>query len=69
MKTEIWKPHGMTINGEKMYIAARRKDISKPLHGGNVEQCGEYISDRDAVQMQCDRLNAETYTGQQEVTT
>lgn len=60
-KAGTWKPHSMTINGETKHIAARVKDPSKPTHAGNIENHGEYTTDRDAVQALCDKLNAEIY--------
>lgn len=32
-----WKVSNQYINGEKVYIALRIRDISQPQHGGNVE--------------------------------
>ena len=53
-----WKAYsGMQIDGVNHYIAGRQLDLSKPLHGGNVEYHGDYSKDRDAVVALCDRLN------------
>ncbi len=56
MKSE-WKVSSQRIDGEKMYIALRILDTSKPEHGGNVETKGEYSIDRDSVQHLVDELN------------
>jgi hypothetical protein len=56
MKSE-WKPYSNVINGEKMYIAGRQLDADSPLHSGNVEFCGQYEKDRDAVLARCEGLN------------
>lgn len=54
-----WKPYSQVIGGVSMYIAGRQKDMSKSLHGGNIEFTGGYSEDRDAVAAVCDRLNRE----------
>ena len=54
-----WKVSSQYINGEKMYIALRIRDISQPQHGGNVETKGEYSTDRTSVQALVDKLNRE----------
>ena len=58
MKSE-WKVSSQRIDGEKMHIALRVLDTSKPVHSGNVETKGEYSPDRDRIQHLVDRLNAE----------
>lgn len=54
-----WKVSYQYINGEKVYIALRIRDISQPQHGGNVETNGEYSTDRTCVQALVDKLNRE----------
>lgn len=54
-----WKVSSQYINGEKVYIALRIRDISQPQHGGNVETKGGYSIDRGSVQALVDRLNRE----------
>lgn len=54
-----WKPYSQVIGGVSMYITGRQKDMSKPLHSGNIEFAGGYSEDRDAVVAICDRLNNE----------
>lgn len=54
-----WKPYSQRIDSVMMYIAGRQKDMSQPLHGGNVEYAGGYSAYRDAVVAVCDRLNEE----------
>ncbi len=54
-----WKVSSQYINGEKVYIALRIRDISQPQHGGNVETKGEYSTDRTSVQALVDKLNRE----------
>ena len=56
MKSE-WKVSSQYIGGERMYIAMRILDTSQPQHGGNVENRGEYSTDRDTVQALVDALN------------
>lgn len=41
------------------YIVARQKDISKPMHSGNVEHYGEYSEDKTGLQEIADKLNKE----------
>ena len=56
---EKWKPYSQVVNDQRMYIAGRQKDMSKPLHSGNIEYVGGYETDRDAVVTVCDKLNSE----------
>lgn len=39
------------------YIVGRLKDVSKPVHGGNVEYYGKYGEDRNEKQQIADKLN------------
>lgn len=39
------------------YIAARTRDVSKPVHSGNLEYSGEYSEDKKMVQELVDKLN------------
>ena len=55
----IWKPFSQVIGDERKYIAGRQLDLTKPLHSGNVEYDGEYITNREAVEVVCEKLNAE----------
>ena len=52
-----WKVSSQRIGGEKMYIAMRVRNESRPVHGGNVETSGEYSADKESVQALVDRLN------------
>ena len=52
-----WKVSSQYINGEKVYIALRIRDISQPQHGGNVEIKGEYSTDRTSVLALLYKLN------------
>lgn len=54
-----WEPYSQMINDQYMYIAGRQKDLSKPLHSGNIEYAGGYAVDRAAVAAVCDILNSE----------
>ena len=54
----IWKPMSNLIDGKLMYISYRKQNILEPLHGGNIEQAGEYTTDRESVVRLCDALNA-----------
>ena len=53
----MYKVFSNVINGDKMYIAGRIKDESKPLHSGNVEYVGNYENDRDIAQQKADEMN------------
>jgi len=57
MSNGTWKVYSNVIGDKKMYIAGRQKDMSKPLHSGNVEYSGEYEVDRDVTQRRVDELN------------
>lgn len=37
----------------------RQKDVSKPMHSGNVEYYGEYSEDKTGLQEIADKLNEE----------
>ena len=54
----IWKPMSNLIDGKLMYIPYRKQNNLEPLHGGNIEQAGEYTTDRESVVRLCDALNA-----------
>lgn len=54
-----WRIMSQDINGRRMYIAGRQKDLSQPLHGGNVEYRGGYTEDRAAVEVVVAELNSE----------
>ncbi len=53
----VWQVFSQTINGEKQYIVGRQIDMSQPLHGGNVEFCGDYTTDRESCEKTADYLN------------
>jgi hypothetical protein len=53
-----WQIMSQVINGQKMYIAGRQKDLTQPLHGGNVEYRGMYTDDHDVVEQRVAELNA-----------
>jgi len=53
-----WRILSQDINGRRMYIAGRQKDLSEPLHGGNVEYCGMYSDNRDGIERRVEELNA-----------
>ena len=44
-----WQIMSQVINDRKMYIAGRQKDVSEPLHGGNVEYHGAFSDNRDEI--------------------
>jgi len=56
--TGPWQIMSQVINDRKMYIAGRQKDVSEPLHGGNVEYYGMYSDNHDAVEQRVAELNA-----------
>lgn len=47
--TGDWQIMSQVINDRKMYIAGRQKDVSEPLHGGNVEYHGAFSDNRDEI--------------------
>lgn len=53
----IWKVFSQVIAGEKQYIVGRQTDMTKPLHSGNIEFCGDYTADRAACEKTADYLN------------
>lgn len=53
-----WQIMSQVINDRKMYIAGRQKNLTQPLHGGNVEYRGMYTDDHDAVEQRVAELNA-----------
>ena len=53
-----WRVFSQVIEDRRIYIAGRLRDPTQPLHGGNVEYCGEYTTDRDAVEARVAELNA-----------
>lgn len=54
-----WKPYSQMVGDTRMYVAGRQKDMSQPLHGGNIEHAGGYSENRDAIILVCDNLNEE----------
>jgi len=56
--TGPWQIMSQVINDRKMYIAGRQKDISEPLHGGNVEYYGMYSDNHDRIEQTVAELNA-----------
>lgn len=54
-----WKTYSQYIGDRWLYIAGRQLDMSKPLHGGNVEYANGYTEDEASVVELCERLNAE----------
>lgn len=54
-----WKVTSNLIGGEKVYAAYRLRDVNEPDHSGNREFAGEYIENKEAVQVIVDALNAE----------
>ena len=53
-----WRILSQDINGRRMYIAGRQKDLSEPLHGGNVEYHGMYSDNHDRAEQTVAELNA-----------
>ncbi len=53
-----WRVFSQVIDDRRMYIAGRLRNPTQPLHGGNVEYSGEYMTDRDAVEARVAELNA-----------
>lgn len=53
-----WRVFSQVIEDRRIYIAGRLRDPTQPLHGGNVEYAGEYMTDRDAVEARVAELNA-----------
>ena len=53
-----WRVFSQVIEDRRIYIAGRLRDPTQPLHGGNVEYSGEYMTDRDAVEARVAELNA-----------
>jgi len=53
-----WRILSQEINGRMMYIAGRQKDLSEPLHSGNVEYHGMYSDNYDRVEVLVADLNA-----------
>lgn len=53
-----WRILSQEINGRMMYIAGRQKDLSEPLHSGNVEYHGMYSDNYDRVEALVAELNA-----------
>ena len=41
-----WMIFSNVIDGKKMYIVGRWKDLLLPLHSGNIEYRSEYVDDR-----------------------
>ena len=54
-----WRVFSQVIEDRRIYIAGRLRDPTQPLHGGNVEYSGEYMTDRDAVEARVAELNAQ----------
>lgn len=54
-----WKAYSQYIGDTYMYIAGRQKDMSKPLHGGNIEYKGQYEESEEKVTALCETLNCE----------
>jgi hypothetical protein len=53
-----WRVFSQVIDDRRMYIAGRLRNPTQPLHGGNVEYSGEYMTDRDTVEARVAELNA-----------
>ena len=53
-----WRVFSQVIDDRRIYIAGRLRDPAQPLHGGNVEYSGEYMTDRDTVEARVAELNA-----------
>jgi len=53
----IWKPTSQVIDKIRHYRAMRQINTDEPLHGGNVEYCGNYTTERAAVIKLCEYLN------------
>lgn len=58
-----WKVQANPIPGVgMMYIAYRIRDISEPVHSGNIEHYGLYCGSKEEVQRIVDELNAQEST-------
>lgn len=54
-----WKAYSQYIGDTKKYIAGRQLDMSRPLHGGNIEYSGGYEENKGTVVSLCEELNKE----------
>jgi hypothetical protein len=57
VKKGEWKAYSQWIGDTYMYIAGRQKDMSQPLHGGNIEYVGEYEESKENIVALCKKLN------------
>jgi hypothetical protein len=52
-----WKVASQYIGDTRMYAAYRLRDVNEVDHSGNREYAGEWIENREAVQVVADSLN------------
>lgn len=52
-----WKVSSNYINGEKMYIVYRLRDVNAVDHSGNREYAGEYATNRKVCEKLAKELN------------